>query len=87
MKVAHEGEGEYLVVAADIGEPPPQGLEKLYQVLLDAGHRFAGAGGGVFAQPSGRPYLAAVARGVLDGRHRKCDFEGESPWRLRAELA
>jgi len=50
MKVANEGVGDYLMVAADLGEPPPQGLEKLYQALLDASHRFAGAGGGVFAR-------------------------------------
>ena len=50
MRVANEGESEYLVIAADLGEPPPQHLEKLYQTLLDAGHNFAGAGGGVFAR-------------------------------------
>ena len=50
MRVANEGESEYLVVAADLGEPPPERLEKLYQVLLDAGHNFAGAGGGVLAR-------------------------------------
>ena len=50
MRVAKEGESEYLVVAADLGEPPPERLEKLYQALLDAGHNFAGAGGGVFAR-------------------------------------
>ena len=43
MRVAQEGESEYLVVAADLGEPPPERLEKLYQALLDAGHNFAGA--------------------------------------------
>ena len=46
MRVANEGEDDYLVVAADLGEPPPERLEKLYQALLDAGHNFAGAGGG-----------------------------------------
>ena len=50
MRVVNEGESEYLVVAADLGEPPPERLEKLYQVLLDAGHNFAGTGGGVFAR-------------------------------------
>jgi hypothetical protein len=50
MRVAKEGEGEYLVVAADLGEPPPERPEKLYQALLDAGHNFAVAGGGVFAR-------------------------------------
>ena len=50
MRVAKEGESEYLMVAADLGEPPPERPEKLYQALLDAGHNFAGAGGGVFAR-------------------------------------
>ena len=50
MKITNEGESEYLVVAADLGEPPPERLEKLYQALLDAGHNFAGAGGGVLAR-------------------------------------
>lgn len=50
MRVANEGESEYLVIAADLGEPPPERLEKLYEVLLDAGHAFAGAGGSVFTR-------------------------------------
>ena len=50
MRVADEGESEYLVIAADLGEPPPERMEKLYEALLDAGHAFAGAGGGVFAR-------------------------------------
>ena len=40
MRVANEGESEYLVIAADLGEPPPERLEKLYEALLDAGHAF-----------------------------------------------
>ena len=50
MRVADEGESEYLVIAADLGEPPPERLEKLFQTMLDANHAFAGAGGGVFAR-------------------------------------
>ena len=50
MRAADEGESEYLVIAADLGEPPPERMEKLYEALLDAGHAFAGAGGGVFAR-------------------------------------
>jgi hypothetical protein len=50
MRVADGDAGEYLMIAADLGEPPPQRLERLYQALLDAGHAFAGAGGGVFAR-------------------------------------
>ena len=40
MRVANEGESEYLVIAADLGEPPPERMEKLYESLLDAGHAF-----------------------------------------------
>ena len=50
MRVVNEGTSEYLVVAADLGEPPPERPEKLYQALLDASHNFAGAGGGVLAR-------------------------------------
>ena len=57
MRVANEGESEYLVIAADLGEPPPEGLEKLYQAMLDSGHNFAGAGGGVFARNSGDGHI------------------------------
>ena len=57
MRVANEGESEYLVVAADLGEPPPERLEKLYQALLDAGHNFAGAGGGIFARNPGDGHI------------------------------
>ena len=35
MRVADEGESEYLVIAADLGEPPPERMEKLYEALLD----------------------------------------------------
>ena len=57
MRVVNEGEGDYLVVAADLGEPPPERLEKLYQALLDAGHNFAGAGGGIFARNPGDGHI------------------------------
>ena len=57
MRVANEGEGDYLVVAADLGEPPPERPEKLYQALLDAGHNFAGAGGGIFARNPGDGHI------------------------------
>ena len=57
MRVVNEGESEYLVVAADLGEPPPERPEKLYQALLDAGHNFAGAGGGIFARNPGDGHI------------------------------
>ena len=62
MRVANEGESEYLVVAADLGEPPPERLEKLYQALLDAGHNFAGAGGGVLARNPGDGHIWLQSR-------------------------
>ena len=57
MRVVNEGESEYLIVAADLGEPPPERPEKLYQALLDAGHNFAGAGGGIFARNPGDGHI------------------------------
>lgn len=62
MRVAKEGESEYLVVAADLGEPPPERMEKLYQALLDAGHNFAGAGGGVLARNPGDGHIWLQSR-------------------------
>ena len=62
MRVVNEGESEYLVVAADLGEPPPERLEKLYQALLDAGHNFAGAGGGVLARNPGDGHIWLQSR-------------------------
>ncbi len=50
MSVSHPGAREYLVMAADLGEVPPERPEKLYQALLDAGHNYHGAGGGTFAR-------------------------------------
>ena len=65
MRVANEGESEYLVIAADLGEPPPERLEKLYQALLDAGHNFAGAGGGVLARNPGDGHIWLQSRESL----------------------
>ena len=62
MRVAKEGESEYLVVAADLGEPPPERLEKLYQALLDAGHNFAVAGGGAFSRNPGDGHIWLQSR-------------------------
>ena len=65
MRVADEGVSEYLVVAVDLGEPPPERLEKLYQALLDAGHNFAGAGGGVLARNPGDGHIWLQSRESL----------------------
>jgi len=65
MRIVNEGESEYLVVAADLGEPPPERLEKLYQALLDAGHNFAGAGGGVLARNPGDGHIWLQSRESL----------------------
>ena len=34
-----------LVITGEMGEPPPQGLEKLYRVMLEANHNFTGTAG------------------------------------------
>lgn len=62
MLAAKEGDIEYLVVAADLGEPPPQRLEKLYQKLLDASHNFSVAGGGVLARNPGDGHIWLQSR-------------------------
>ncbi len=50
LNVVPPGQGEYLVVAADLGEVPPERPEKLYQAMLEAGYRYQGAAGGTFAR-------------------------------------
>jgi hypothetical protein len=62
MRVAQPGASEYLVMAADLGEVPPERPEKLYQALLDAGHNFAGAGGGVLARNPGDGHIWLQSR-------------------------
>ncbi len=59
LSVLRPGVGEYLVMAADLGDVPPERPEKLYQALLEAGHYFEGAGGGVFSRDpeNGRIWL------------------------------
>ncbi len=50
MSVMRPGVGEYVVMAAGLGEVPPERPEKLYEALLEAGHNFEGAGGGSFSR-------------------------------------
>ena len=62
MRAANEDGSEYLVAAADLGEPPPERLGKLYQALLDAGHNFAVAGGGAFSRNPGDGHIWLQSR-------------------------
>ncbi len=50
MSVSPPGQGEYFVMAADLGEVPPERPEKLYEAFLDAGYNYKGAAGGTFAR-------------------------------------
>ena len=52
---------------AEIGEPPPQGLEKLFESMLAANHLFAGTGGSTisFDGEKRRFYLCRVDRAEL----------------------
>ena len=45
MRVAKGGESEYLVVAADLGEPPPEKREEFYEMLLQANTQLYGTQG------------------------------------------
>ena len=39
-----------VVLLGEIGEPPPEGLERLLTAMLDANHLFAGTGGGTLSR-------------------------------------
>ena len=45
MRVAKGGESEYLVVAADLGEPPQEKREALYEMLLNTNTQLYGTQG------------------------------------------
>lgn len=42
-------ERNLLLVSADLGEPPPEGGERLYRTLLEANNLFSGTGGATLA--------------------------------------
>ena len=42
-----------VVLLGEIGEPPPEGLERLLTAMLDANHLFAGTGGGTLSRDPG----------------------------------
>ena len=59
-----------VVLSGDLGEPPPQGLERLYQAMLEAQHLFQGTGGATFSRNPEDGHLAlchAFAGDLLDG--------------------
>ena len=45
----HIAEKGIVLVWADLGEPPPQGLELLYKTMLEANDLYAGTGGAILA--------------------------------------
>jgi len=51
-----------VALVGDIGEPPPQGLERLYRSMLVANHLFAGTGGSTisFNDESGKFTLCRI---------------------------
>ncbi len=59
-----------VVLSGDLGEAPPQGLERLYQAMLEAQHLFQGTGGATFSRNPENGHLAlchAFAGDLLDG--------------------
>jgi hypothetical protein len=54
--VQDTGERDLLLMSADLGEPPPDGGERLYRTLLEANNLFSGTAGATLAldQTSGR---------------------------------
>lgn len=51
VKVLVQGVSErrFLLLSADLGEPPPDGGEKLYRTMLEANNLFSGTGGATLA--------------------------------------
>ena len=47
--VQDAGERELVLMSADLGEPPPDGGEKLYRTMLEANNLFAGTAGATLA--------------------------------------
>ena len=64
MTVTLQGipEAESVGFWGEIGEPPPQGLEKLLSAMLEANHMFKGTGGATISRDSetGRFFLCRV---------------------------
>lgn len=52
-------DGEIALVG-DIGEPPPEGLEKLYRAMLEANHLFGGTAGATISFDSERGRFSLV---------------------------
>ena len=73
MTVTLQGipEAESVGFWGEIGDPPPQGLEKLLSAMLEANHMFRGTGGATISRDSetGRFYLCRV----LDLRYLDAD--------------
>lgn len=60
MGLVENGE-DTLVMTTDLGTPPPQGLEKLYEEMMNAMFAHQATGGGSFARnPEGRFWLQRV---------------------------
>ena len=47
--VQNAGESGLLLLSADLGEPPPDGGERLYRTMLEANNLFAGTAGATLA--------------------------------------
>ena len=47
--VQNVGERNLVLMSADLGEPPPDGAEKLYRTLLEANNLFSGTAGAALA--------------------------------------
>ena len=65
LQIAEMAAGGALLATAVVGPPPPERLEKFYQALLDAGHNFAGAGGGVLTRNPGDGHIWLQSRESL----------------------
>lgn len=58
ITINHLGQFDVLVLSGDLGEPPPERLEALYEAMLEANHLFAGTGGATLSRDSETGHFA-----------------------------
>lgn len=69
VEISADGDEDYAVVSADLGELPSDDVEAFATRMLEANHLFAGTGGAAFSADDGRALLErrvrldALARG------------------------
>ena len=69
--VLHNLDDYEFALVGDIGEPPLDGLERLYRMMLEANHLFGGTGGATISFDAERDHFALVK--IFDSRNLDVD--------------